>query len=224
MSETANGRDHDLGTKDFDAIREAVMETPRGRWFLGEFESRLRKEGTSAVLDSMKRLETAVSHNHDAIMQRLAEALARGPAVEAAPQATAPQPDLAPRHMKFFKQDEDIFEPAPQAQIAVAPVTPKPVAEAKPAVPKGAKLVIRRSGEATPPEAPVEAVPAAASPQVAEEPAPEVAAAPQPEPVEAAQASEPPAAAEPKRRIVIIRHKRGEEIDVPLQNEMAEAG
>jgi hypothetical protein len=33
----------------------------------------------------------------------------------------------------------------------------------------------------------------------------------------------PQAEAPPKRRIVIIRHKPGEEIDVPLQSEMAEA-
>ena len=94
MSELKSGQGKDLGPEDFDAIREAVMETPRGRWFLSEYEFRLRKAETAEMLDGMKRLETAVSHNHDTIMQRLSEALARGPA--AAPSGTSPAPQAGP--------------------------------------------------------------------------------------------------------------------------------
>jgi len=109
----------------------------------------------------MKRLETALSANHDAVMTRLASAL------EKEPQAPRPAPELSPRHMKYYRNDEDIFEPAPQAQGITVPdltllpgLPPEPVAE-----------------------------------------------------------MEPPA----KRRIVIIRHKPGEQIDVPLADDLAKA-
>ena len=225
MAATTSGGGKDLGPEDFEAIREAVMETPRGRWFLGEMEARMRKTETVTLLDSMKRLESAVSHNHDAIMQRLAEALARGPHVSLPP-SPSPQTELAPKHMKYFKQDEEIFEPAPQATIAAVPEPAKPAEVKKPAVAKGAKLIIRRTSavetvdavevaETTidvphPPE-PAEAVAVAA----------EQLAAPA-EPAQAAQDA-PQAEAAPKRRIVIIRHKPGEDIDVPLQDELAQA-
>jgi hypothetical protein len=152
----------ELRSEDFEAIREAVMETPRGRWFLDQYAARLRTADTQGLMAGMKRLETALSANHDALMVRLASALDQGPAT---PEA-APLPELGPRHMKYYRHDEDIFEPAPQAQIA--------------AVPDLALL---------PPE------PAA----LAEDEAPA------------------------RRRIVIIRHKPGEQIDVPLADDLAKA-
>jgi hypothetical protein len=134
---------HGLKPEDFDSIRDAVMETPRGRWFLTEYASRLRTSETGGLLDSMRRLEKAVTANHDALMSRLAHALEN----QAAPKASAPQADLAPKHMKYFKQDEEIFEPAPQAKIAAVPDAPRP--EPKPEVPKGARVIIKRSTEAS---------------------------------------------------------------------------
>lgn len=246
MSELKSGQGKDLGPEDFDAIREAVMETPRGRWFLSEYEFRLRKAETAEMLDGMKRLETAVSHNHDTIMQRLSEALARGPAAAPSGTSPAPQAGLAPKHMKYFKQDEEIFEPAPQAKIAAVPEAPKPVTPPKPEVPKGARLIIRRTAspaavtetvaEGNPPAAPE---PFTAEPVASETPAiepvtpevsaPSAGAAPEPQVVDAAMPPEPAHAepvqadAQPKRRIVIIRHKPGDDIEVPLQDEMAEA-
>lgn len=217
-----------LRPQDFESIRDAVMETPRGRWFLNEFASRLRSTETVGLLNSMKRLETAVSSNHDALMSRLAEALTR----DAAPASPSPpQADLAPKHMKFFKQDEEIFEPAPQAQIAAVPDAVKPAP--KPEVPKGARVVIRRSTEtveATIQPEPAKAdVPAAAEPVMAEAlPSPQPASVADilPDPALESQATASPdqADAQPKRRIVIIRHKPGENIDVPLQKEMAATG
>lgn len=195
---------HGMRPEEFEAIREAVMETPRGRWFLGEYASRLRSTDTSKLLDSMKRLETAVSANHDALMSRLTQAMAREPAASA---ASAPQADLAPRHLKFFKQDEEIFEPA-QPKPATVVEAPKPAP--RPEVPKGAKVVFRRAEESTVTvETPSVAAEAPSAPEPAQ--APEIAAPP------------PVAEAQPKRRIVIIRHKPGEEIDVPLQDEIAQA-
>ncbi len=213
MPSTDKGQMSGLTAQDFEAIHEAVMETPRGRWFLNEFASRLRSTETSGMLDSMRRLETAVSASHDALMSRLAQALANE---AAAPPRASPQSDLVPKHMKFFKQDEEIFEPAPQAQIAaVAPAT-------KPDIARGAKVVIRRATEVAPPAGQQQAEPEPEPVQETAATIPETAPSPVqsslPEAVPAPQAEAPP-----KRRIVIIRHKPGEEIDVPLQGEMAEA-
>lgn len=156
-----------LDASDFDAIRDAVMETPRGRWFLEQYAARLRSAETTGLAASLKRLEAAVAANHDSLMARLAAALAEEPAEDmpegpaAADADAGPAPGLAPRHMKYFRPDEALFEPAPEATIAAVP--------------------------------------------------PLMAAVPEQE--------QPPA----KRRIVIIRHKPGEQIDVPLADEFAKA-
>jgi hypothetical protein len=42
---------------DYEAIREAFMETARGRWFLGEYAKRNRNADTRMVLDRMARIE-----------------------------------------------------------------------------------------------------------------------------------------------------------------------
>jgi len=201
MGQGVENRESGLPAEDFEAIEEAVMESSRGRRFLNEFANRLRARELQAMAERMTSLEAAVTANHEAMMARIAAALAQ-PAASAA--ASAPAPELAPRHMKFFKRDEEIFEPAPQAEIAAI----KPPAFAEP--PRGAKLTIRRAGEPALPEMPepAEAPPPDAPPVLG----PHAAATGQP-------ASEEP----PKRRIVIIRHKPGETVDVPLQNELAQA-
>lgn len=225
-----------LKPEDFEAIREAVMETPRGRWFLEHYADRIRNTDSTAMLAGMQRLEAAVAANHDSIMSALTKALANAEErtitvppflvtqLPAPPQAEPPQakPDLAPKHMKFFKQDEEIFEPAPQATIAAVPEPPKAAAKAE--APKGARVIIRRTETITA-ESAVEAAPPS-PPEVT------VSSAPDPAPVGVADVA-PPAAVEaapapqpdapPKRRIVIIRHKPGEDIDVPLQDDVAKA-
>jgi hypothetical protein len=114
-----------LDPQDFDAIREAVMETPRGRWFLDEFSTRLRRSETSSLQDSMRRLETAIASNHDEVMSRLASALRSEQADEEHDALPPSRPEaetrLAARHMKYFRADEDVFEPAPEAAIAAVP-------------------------------------------------------------------------------------------------------
>jgi hypothetical protein len=42
---------------DYEAIREAFMETARGRWFLGEYAKRNRRADTRMVLDAVARIE-----------------------------------------------------------------------------------------------------------------------------------------------------------------------
>src|SRR6202008_1960405 len=46
---------------DYDAIREAFMETTRGRWFLGEFAKRNRNADTRLVLDAVARIEQTLA-------------------------------------------------------------------------------------------------------------------------------------------------------------------
>ena len=47
--------------QDYDAIREAFMETSRGRWFLGEYARRNRNADTTMVLDAVVRIEQAMA-------------------------------------------------------------------------------------------------------------------------------------------------------------------
>jgi hypothetical protein len=46
---------------DYDAIREAFMETARGRWFLGEYAKRNRNADTRMVLDAVARIEETIA-------------------------------------------------------------------------------------------------------------------------------------------------------------------
>lgn len=45
------------GEADYDAIREAFMETSRGRWFLNEYAKRNRHTDTGMVLEAVARIE-----------------------------------------------------------------------------------------------------------------------------------------------------------------------
>ncbi len=169
---------------DFESIEKAVMESRRGRWFLDEYARRRSGGETKILLSAIGKLETAIASNHDMIAERLSKAL--GLAV------TPPPTELSPQHMKFFKQDEDLFEaPVKPAEV---PRAPQPTPEAV----KGAKLVIRRPHAENQSEAPHSEINLA----------PEISAA------------EAPA----KNRIVIIRHKVDERVDVPLHDEMRASG
>lgn len=193
------------GVENYEAIEEAVLESARGRWFLGEYASRLRTRESATIASRIATLEAAVSNNHDAITARLSQALGQAPAAP----AVAPAPELAPKHMKYFSRDEEIFESAKGPGKAPAP-------EEK----RGARLTIARPGaEAQTPstEPVIEAETAPSAPAETVETGTVVAhAQPLPDPAPAAEDT-------PKRRIVIIRHKPGEAINVPLQHEIAAA-
>lgn len=49
------------GEADYDAIREAFMETARGRWFLSEYARRNRNADTAMVLDAVSRIEAGLA-------------------------------------------------------------------------------------------------------------------------------------------------------------------
>ena len=62
---------------DYDAIREAFMETSRGRWFLVEYTKRNRNADTTMVLDAVARIEqTLAAKKQTAPDDGLAKALA----------------------------------------------------------------------------------------------------------------------------------------------------
>lgn len=62
--------------QDYDAIREAFMETARGRWFLGEYAKRNRNADTAMVLDAVAKIEeTLAAHRQPLVEDRLPEAL-----------------------------------------------------------------------------------------------------------------------------------------------------
>jgi hypothetical protein len=46
---------------DYDAIKDAFMETSRGRWFLGEYAKRNRNADTTMVLDAVARIEETIA-------------------------------------------------------------------------------------------------------------------------------------------------------------------
>jgi len=62
--------------QDYDAIREAFMETARGRWFLGEYTKRNRNADTRMVLDAVAKIEeTLAAQRQPVVEDRLPEAL-----------------------------------------------------------------------------------------------------------------------------------------------------
>jgi hypothetical protein len=62
--------------EDYDAIRDAFMETSRGRWFLGEYAKRNRNADTRMVLDAVARVEENLAAQRQAAPDNgLAEAL-----------------------------------------------------------------------------------------------------------------------------------------------------
>src|SRR5256884_2071690 len=63
--------------EDYEAIREAFMETSRGRWFLGEYAKRNRNADTRMVLDAVARIEESLAAQRQPVPESgLAEALA----------------------------------------------------------------------------------------------------------------------------------------------------
>lgn len=130
--------------QDFEAIREAVMETPRGRWFLDEYSARLRRAESATLQDSMRRLETAMAANHDEVMSRLAAVLKSEAAEDAPARGSAPETRLAPRHMKYFRADEALFEPAPEATIAAVPRLLDMLPAQEPAPPARRRIILTR--------------------------------------------------------------------------------
>jgi hypothetical protein len=84
--------------EDYDAIREAFMETSRGRWFLSEYAKRNRNADTRMVLDAVARIEDTIAAQKKPAPDdnKLNEALAaiKASLVEARANATVALGDL----------------------------------------------------------------------------------------------------------------------------------
>ena len=182
-------------TESYESIERLVMETPRGRWFLDEFARRQRAKELNLVLDSISRLERAIAvKDAAATTDTLASRITN--ALNAPAAGIKPEEEnLEARQLRYFKKDEELFQTVPPAAPRSVVTEPEK---------KGARLVIRRREETAP----------AADPFAPEFPKKE------PEAIRPAEAQAEEA---PKRRIVIIRHKAGETMDVPLHTEMAAA-
>src|SRR5579864_6349628 len=65
--------------EDYEAIREAFMETARGRWFLDEYARRNRNADTRMVLDAVSRIEQTITAQKQppppVVVDRLPQAL-----------------------------------------------------------------------------------------------------------------------------------------------------
>lgn len=253
----------------YEDLLQTVQETDRGRWFLTEFENRLRKSDSANILASIAKLEGVIAgmgsasgtSAEAALVVRAKSAIAAArkeiATIEAAKSGLSDEgrlfsklADMArtafsadsqgmtpvnagvcralllvdqldqdfaavalPTPATAFARDADVFEVPAPAKALEQPIksTPKePVKE----VERGAKLVIRKAGQddAKQPETTVVA-PAHAT---EESPAPVVA----PANVESAPAAStvqpltPPV--EKQSRVVIIRRKPEELMDVPM--------
>jgi hypothetical protein len=95
------------GEADYDAIREAFMETARGRWFLSEYAKRNRHTDTGMVLEAVARIEASLAAQKQAPAISLVESLgairsavrqAKATAIEAMPRAESDETLTAARN------------------------------------------------------------------------------------------------------------------------------
>src|SRR5439155_22324658 len=103
MSRTGGANGSAMAPESFDEIEQAVMESERGRWFLGEFAKKIRTAETQTLLAAIARLEAALTVRRGPIAEGLVSAI----------EAKAPQAkiEIEPKHLKYFKADEVLFEP-----------------------------------------------------------------------------------------------------------------
>jgi hypothetical protein len=184
----------------FEALEQAVRQSPKGSWFLDEYARRLRSSETSNILDAIAKLERIIA--------------SQGHALDA-PAQNAPMPA---KQLRYFKQDEDIFEQATPAPT-VAAVDAAPAAEPKaagqpPAEQRGARLRILRI------EQPVSADPDpfAAAPIAAQgrqDRLPQSSGETRPATAEAIES----VADRHRQRIVISRHATPDALTIPLVEE-----
>src|SRR5579859_6954206 len=57
--------------EDYEAIRDAFMETARGRWFLDEYAKRNRNSDTRMVLDAVARIEETLAASRQPVRDPL---------------------------------------------------------------------------------------------------------------------------------------------------------
>src|SRR6476469_1279787 len=74
-----------LSDNDYETIESAVMESPRGRWFLAEYSRRRGLDTVGELMEAMRRIEAAIrEHPVPALPYPPYEGIANRPAVRAA--------------------------------------------------------------------------------------------------------------------------------------------
>ena len=255
----------------FEDLLATVQESERGRWFVAEFEARLRKSETASIFSAISKLESVIASQAQggldaALVARARTAIASARREIAAldqgrqqlsdegrlfakladmarsafttndPGATLVNAGVSralllvdqldqdfaagEATVPYVSADSDVLE---QPRLS-APRSPPAAVQAKPSAPdveRGARLVIRKAGEA-PTAAPASAIaadaPAASVPQQ-----PEKRSEPATPPAPAAEVSPLAAAPAKQSRVVIIRRKPEELLDVPLMDESSGA-
>jgi hypothetical protein len=180
---------------EFAEIERAVMESARGRWFLAEHARRERAADAELILAAIRRLEQALVSRSKPVLPN-PEANAAGPA------------PIGPENMRYYRQDEDIFEPVPgmkteRPALRVISASPAEPAAEPPAEKVASRVTIKRITPET--AAPTEERVTESTPAA---------------PLEAAKT--PASSAPDKPRIVVVRRASSEELAIPLANLEAE--
>ncbi|NMD06722.1 MAG: hypothetical protein GYA66_01955 [Phyllobacteriaceae bacterium] len=246
----------------YEDLLQTVKESDRGRWFLTEFENRLRKSDTGNILASIAKLESVIAGMAPAdaglvaraktaiaaarkeiaaidqakpelsdearLFAKLADMARTSFSADGQPMtsvnagvcralllvdqldqdfASVSMPVVSPS-VAAFARDADVFEP-PVLAKPVIDVPKSAIKDAPKDIERGARLVIRKAGQEEPQQPEAAAVPEA-PPRPATEPAAPAVAAPE----AVVQPISPPV--ERQSRVVIIRRKPEELLDVPL--------
>lgn len=178
----------------------------------------------AAQIDTQLAGLQSLAWSQDVLSQRIAKAMGLLAHIdervsimagEVAPSALRPN-QRSKAELTYFKQDEEIFQPVevkPAIMVVEAsppPAAPAPAPHVQPhEPPKHARLIVKRY---TPESS---AIPGPAPATVEEQPipAPPIAAEPSPPPAEEPQT---PA----RKRVVIVRRKSSEALEIPLANEV----
>ncbi len=183
-------------TLDFDDVMAAVKQSDRGRWFLKEFESRLRKSDTGSIMAAIGKLEALLA---------------------------ADRKNFGPLHVEIPGVVAEVFEPlatpAPSSATSLLP----PQIPTRSEVERGAQLTIRRLHQQdigpfipeTAGEPAAHSVPA--KPVFAHEIEADIAGRQLPPGLlEQPELMSTPAPAPRRSRVVIIKRKPEELLEVPL--------
>ncbi len=204
-------RQHDE-VEDFEAIEQAVMATPRGRWFLAEYLRRHQNDETRRLVKALRKLTKASGAGADAERYRAAleqeRAALDGIRLLLARAADALATDMA-------RPAEETLPEAAASRLLelLRAALPQPPHHA-PALRRMADLLremARLLGEA--PASP-EALPE--SPRAAATPADN-----HPAPPSADQAAITPSGGGRQARIVIRKHEHSQALDIPLPEQQA---
>ena len=200
--------------KDFETIEAAVLESPRGRWFLSEYTRRNRAADTLMLLEAIAKLERGIAeHSPDQVSEELAAGL----------QGLSQSIGAA---LDGILQPGDVWEATDDVLIGRVRHAVEQLSEVKRQV--DGLLAGRPAGAAAEgePALTAESTSFFEGDEALFEPAPEAGAAPSPAPVQTSVRGVPAAPplasspkAEPKDRIVFIRRASSEETSIPLADE-----